>query len=213
DEGWMPQSGDHRDAIAALGIAHGLLVVTRADLGPDGVDAVVARARAELADTGLAEAPAVVVSGTTGQGVDELRERLDAVLAAAPAPDPHARIRLWIDRAFTVSGAGTVVTGTLGGGTLRPDDELVLVGAEDAGGRAVTVRGMQSQDAAVEVLSPVTRAAVNLRGVPADAVHRGDVLLSPGAWGLTSVVDVRGLTGESLEEAPRELTAHVGTAA
>ncbi len=213
DEGWMPQSGDHRDAIAALGIAHGLLVVTRADLAPDGVDAVVARARAELADTGLAEAPAVVVSGTTGQGVDELRERLDAVLAAAPAPDPHARIRLWIDRAFTISGAGTVVTGTLGGGTLRPDDELVLVGAEDAGGRAVTVRGMQSQDAAVEVLGPVTRAAVNLRGVPADAVHRGDVLLSTGAWGLTSVVDVRGLTGESLEEAPRELTAHVGTAA
>ncbi|MCT4574294.1 hypothetical protein N3930_46025, partial [Bacillus thuringiensis] len=79
----MPQSSDHRDAIAALGIAHGLLVVTRADLAPDGVDAVVARARAELADTELAEAPAVVVSGTTGQGIDELRERLDAVLAAA----------------------------------------------------------------------------------------------------------------------------------
>jgi selenocysteine-specific elongation factor len=72
---------------------------------------------------------------------------------------------------------------------------------------------MQSQDAAVEVLGPVTRAAVNLRGVPADAVHRGDVLLSPGAWSLASVVDVRGLTGESLDEAPRELTAHVGTAA
>lgn len=221
DEGWMPQSDDHRDAIAALGIEHGLLVVTRADLAPDAVDSVVARARAELVDTGIAEAPAVVVSGATGEGLDELRAQLDAVLAQAPVPDPHARIRLWIDRAFTISGAGTVVTGTLGAGTLRPDDALVLLsagggagarsGAEDL--RDVTVRGLQSQDAAIQVLGPVTRAAVNLRGVPADAVHRGDVLLSPGAWSVTSVVDVRGLTGAPLDEAPRELTAHVGTAA
>ena len=221
DEGWMPQSDDHRDAIAALGIEHGLLVVTRADLAPDAVDSVVARARAELVDTGIAEAPAVVVSGATGEGLDELRAQLDAVLAQAPVPDPHARIRLWIDRAFTISGAGTVVTGTLGAGTLRPDDALVLLsagggagarsGAEDL--RDVTVRGLQSQDAATQVLGPVTRAAVNLRGVPADAVHRGDVLLSPGAWSVTSVVDVRGLTGAPLDEAPRELTAHVGTAA
>ena len=221
DEGWMPQSDDHRDAIAALGIEHGLLVVTRADLAPEAVDAVVARARAELADTGIADAPAVVVSGATGEGLEELRARLDEVLAQAPVPDPHARIRLWIDRAFTISGAGTVVTGTLGAGTLRPDDVLALLsGGSGAGARSgaadlrdVTVRGLQSQDAAVSELGPVTRAAVNLRGVPADAVHRGDVLLSPGAWSLTAVVDVRGLTGAALDEAPRELTAHVGTAA
>lgn len=221
DEGWMPQSDDHRDAIAALGIEHGLLVVTRADLAPEAVDAVVARARAELADTGIADAPAVVVSGATGEGLEELRARLDEVLAQAPVPDPHARIRLWIDRAFTISGAGTVVTGTLGAGTLRPDDVLALLsGGSGAGARSgaadlrdVTVRGLQSQDAAVSELGPVTRAAVNLRGVPADAVHRGDVLLSPGAWSLTAVVDVCGLTGAALDEAPRELTAHVGTAA
>ena len=221
DEGWMPQSDDHRDAIAALGIEHGLLVVTRADLAPEAVDAVVARARAELADTGIADAPAVVVSGATGEGLEELRARLDEVLAQAPVPDPHARIRLWIDRAFTISGAGTVVTGTLGAGTLRPDDVLALLsGGSGAGARSgaadlrdVTVRGLQSQDAAVSELGPVTRAAVNLRGVPADAVHRGDVLLSPGAWSLTAVVDVRGLTGAALDEAPLELTAHVGTAA
>lgn len=221
DEGWMPQSDDHHDAIAALGIQHGLLVVTRADLAPEAVDAVLARARAELADTGIADAPAVVVSGATGEGLEELRTRLDEVLAQAPVPDPQARIRLWIDRAFTISGAGTVVTGTLGAGTLRPDDALVLLGGGGGAGarsgaedlRDVTVRGLQSQDAAVQELGPVTRAAVNLRGVPADAVHRGDVLLSPGAWSLTSVVDVRGLTGAALDEAPRELTAHVGTAA
>src|SRR5699024_3893395 len=126
DEGWSPQSDDHRDASAALGIRHGLLVVTRADLAPEPASQVIARARTGLAATGLADAPAGARSGATGEGLDELRRTLDDVLAAAPSPDPDARIRLWVDRAFTISGAGAVVTGTLGGGTLRPDDALVV---------------------------------------------------------------------------------------
>ncbi|RLZ03330.1 selenocysteine-specific translation elongation factor, partial [Kocuria tytonicola] len=124
DEGWQEQSGDHRDALAALGISHGLIVVTKADRAPDRVGAVVARARAELAATGLRDAPAVAVSAVEGTGLDEFREVLDAVLSRVPAPDPRARVRLWIDRAFTISGAGTVVTGTLTAGTLRVGDRL-----------------------------------------------------------------------------------------
>ncbi|HLS32282.1 MAG TPA: selenocysteine-specific translation elongation factor, partial [Brevibacterium sp.] len=211
DEGWMPQSDDHRDAIAALGIERGLLVVTRADLAPDSVAEVSARSRAELAGTGLAGAEALAVSGTTGEGLDALREALDRVLAQAPVPDPGARVRMWIDRAFSIAGAGTVVTGTLGAGTLRPEDSLVLSG-EQAHER-VTIRGLQSHDTAVESVGPVTRAAVNLRGIGADDLGRGDVLLTPGAWSLTGTVDVRRSTGADFEDAPRELAVHVGTAA
>lgn len=211
DEGWMPQSDDHRDAIAALGIQRGLLVVTRADLARDSVPEVVARSRTELAGTGLADVEAVAVSGKTGEGLDALREALDRVLGEAPVPDTGARVRMWIDRAFSISGAGTVVTGTLGAGVLRPDDTLVLAG--EKAHETVTVRGLQSHDAAQDAVAPVTRAAVNLRGIAADDLGRGDVLLTPGAWTLTDTVDVRRTTGEDFDDAPRELAVHVGTAA
>src|SRR5699024_7036965 len=161
--------------------------------------------------TGLAGAEALAVSGTTGEGLDALREALDRVLAQAPVPDPGARVRMWIDRAFSIAGTGTVVTGTLGAGTLRAEDSLVLSG-EKAHER-VTIRGLQSHDTAVESVGPVTRAAVNLRGIGADDLGRGDVLLTPGAWSLTGTVDVRRSTGADFEDAPRELAVHVGTAA
>ena len=151
------------------------------------------------------------MSGTTGEGLDALREALDRVLAQAPVPDTGARVRMWIDRAFSISGAGTVVTGTLGAGVLRPDDALVIAGEKAR--ETVTIRGLQSHDAAEDALAPVTRAAVNLRGIAADDLGRGDVLLTPGAWTLTDTVDVRRATGEDFDDAPRELSVHVGTAA
>lgn len=218
DEGWKPQSGDHRDAIAALGIEHGLIVITRADLvGQDGPDAaaerirsVLDRIRAELAGTGLAGAPAVVVSAATGAGLEDLRQALDDVLAASGAPDAAGRVRLWVDRSFTVKGAGAVVTGTLAAGTLATGDRLDLLGAGKP--RAVSVRALHSRNAPHGSLGPVNRVAVNLRGVDAETVHRGDALVTPGAWPLAAVVDVRRATGESLAEAPAELLVHVGSA-
>src|SRR5690606_23172060 len=128
DEGWSAQSTDHRDAIAALGIRHGLIVVTKADRAADLVAATIERARSEFAHTGLRAAPAVAVSAVQGTGLDRLRQVLDNVLAEAPAPDASGRLRLWIDRSFSVSGAGTVVTGTLVAGTLTKGDRLVVVG-------------------------------------------------------------------------------------
>ena len=125
DEGWQAQSTDHRDAVRALGIRHGVIALTRADRADDARRAeVAARVRHEFADTGLADAPVVTVSARSGEGLDDLRAALDEVLTAAPAPDPDARVRLWIDRSFTVRGAGTVVTGTLPAGTLREGDRL-----------------------------------------------------------------------------------------
>ena len=89
-------------------------------------------------------------------------------------------MRLWVDRAFTIRGAGTVVTGTLGAGRIKVDDELELATA--AGRRRVTVRGLQSLGAEVARVRGVARVAVNLRGVPRDAISRGDALLKPDAW-------------------------------
>ena len=217
DEGWQAQSSDHRDAVAALGIDQGLLVITRADLAPDRVPEVIAQARTELAGTGLAAAPALAVSAVTGEGMDALRVQLDELVAAARRPDPGQRVRLWVDRAFTVSGAGTVITGTLAAGTLCREDRLELIGthggAEPGGeGTEVQVRGLQSRGGGLAELGPVSRAAVNLRGVDAEQVGRGDALITPGAWHLSTQVDVRRTTGEDLAGAPGELIAHLGTA-
>ena len=210
DEGWQAQSSDHRDAVAALGIRHGLLVISRVDRAPDRIDDVIAQARAELADTGLRDAPAVAVSAVDGSGLSELRTALDDVLAAVPAPSTTARVRLWVDRSFTITGAGTVVTGTLAAGTIADGDRLELVGRR---GREAVVRGLESRGEPYPALGPVTRAALNLRGVSADQVRRGDVLLTPGAWETTRTLDVRRVSGGGFSEAPERLTVHVGTAA
>lgn len=210
DEGWQAQSSDHRDAVAALGIQHGVLVISRVDRAPDRVDDVITQARAELADTGLRDAPAVAVSAVDGGGLPELRATLDDVLAAVPAPSATARVRLWVDRAFTITGAGTVVTGTLAAGTLADGDRLELVGRR---AREAVVRGLESRGEPYPTLGPVTRAALNLRGVSADQVRRGDVLLTPGAWETTRTLDVRRVSGSAFSEAPERLTVHVGTAA
>ncbi|MCG7276985.1 selenocysteine-specific translation elongation factor [Corynebacterium singulare] len=207
DEGWQAQSTDHRDAVRALGVHHGVVALTRADRADDARRAAVAaQVRAELAGTALVDAPLVTVSATTGEGVDTLRRELDAVLAEMPAPDGTARVRLWVDRAFSVKGAGTVVTGTLAAGTIAVGDELVL------GEKKVTVRGLQSENASVSSVGPVSRVAVNLRGVDADEVHRGDALLSPQAWRVLDTVDVRRTFGSDLSELPQNIVVHIGTA-
>ncbi|MDN5899502.1 MAG: GTP-binding protein, partial [Brachybacterium sp.] len=211
DQGWQAQSSDHRDAIAALGIDQGLLVITRADLAPDRVGDVLAQARAELAGTGLATVPAVAVSALTGQGMEELRAVLDTVLDSAREPAPDELVRLWVDRSFSISGAGTVVTGTLSSGTLRVGQTLEWTG--DGPPRRVQVRGLQSRAESVEQLGPVSRAAVNLRAVDADSVARGDALLTIGAWTMTDLLDVRATARGTFAEAPAQLVVHAGTAA
>jgi len=212
DEGWSAQSSDHRDAVAALGIRHGLIVVTRADRAPHHAEDTLAQARAELAGTGLAHAPGIVVSAVEGTGLDDLRAALDDVLAGLPAADPADRLRLWIDRSFSVTGAGTVVTGTLAAGSLARGDRLQVVGrGQDS--REVQVRGLQSRGAGRDRLLPMDRAAVNLRGMAADEVRRGDALLTPDAWPAAATLDVRRTDGVPLDETPGHLTVHVGTTA
>ncbi|GAA3070873.1 SelB C-terminal domain-containing protein [Streptosporangium carneum] len=217
DEGWMPQSEEHLVALEALGVRHGLLVVTRADLAEPGP--ATERARARLAAGSLGEVEALAVSGRTGQGLGELRQALDRLAAKLPAPDPEAPVRLWIDRAFSVRGSGPVVTGTLPAGRIAVGDEL----ASDGG--LVRVRALECLKEPVASVTGVARVAVNLRG--GGLPERGGALLTPGSWTLTDLVDARlspvAARGRGREDRarpdagdavlPGRLTAHIGSAA
>ncbi len=202
DEGWRRQSAEHLAAIDALGLTAGLLAVTRSDLADPGP--AVRESLAELATSSLGRVPHVVVSGVTRAGLPFLRTALDVLVGALPATDATAPVRLWVDRAFTVKGAGTVVTGTLGAGTLRVGDELAL------GGSTVRVRGLQSLGEHRDAVAAVARVAVNLRGVEREDVGRGDTLLTPGAFRAVTSVDVR---LSCVDPLPEQLVLHVGSAA
>ena len=203
DAGWMPQSAEHLAALHALDVRHSLLVVTRSDLADPGP--ATRQARAEIAATSLGEVEAVAVSGTTGAGLGDLRAALDRLVAGLPAPDQDAPVRLWIDRAFTIKGAGTVVTGTLGAGRLRIGDELVL-------DRPVRVRGLHRLGMPADEVTAVARVAVNLRGVDKNRIARGWALLTPGRFQFTDLIDVR-VHGDPVAGLPAALTLHAGSAA
>ncbi|MEO3840785.1 selenocysteine-specific translation elongation factor [Streptomyces sp. B22F1] len=213
EEGWRPQTAEHLAALDAFGVRTGLLAVTRADLADPAP--TLAEAAERTSGTGLAGAPAVAVSARTGEGLDRLLRELDALAAALPPPDPAAPVRLWLDRAFTVAGAGTVVTGTLSAGTLAEGDTLHLAPA----GRAVQVRGLHSLGHAVPRVTGPARVAVNLRRIAADQVRRGNALLTPGRWWTTDLVDIRceptGGTddGGAPPRLPAEPLVYCGTAA
>jgi selenocysteine-specific elongation factor len=215
DEGWMPQSAEHLDALAALGTRHGLLVVTRSDLMEP--ELALEEAQQHLEASPLGRLSAVCVSGATGAGLDELRVALAELVAALPDPDPTADVRLWVDRAFTIRGAGTVLTGTLPAGRIAVDDELAL----EPGGRRVTVRGLQALGKPVDEVRGVARVAVNLRGLPRESVARGDALVTPGRWLAADTVDVRlhpvradgDQPSTSDGDLPQRLSLHIGAAA
>ncbi|GLW96547.1 EF-Tu/IF-2/RF-3 family GTPase [Microtetraspora sp. NBRC 16547] len=183
DEGWQAQSAEHLAALDALGVRHGLAVITRADLANP--EHALRQAHGHLEKTGLAGIDSVVVSGRTRQGFPELEAALARLVAALPEADTEDAVRLRIDRVFTITGAGTVVTGTLTRGTLRVGDEL------NTGGHRVRVRALQTLGEKVERVSATPRVAVNLRGVDRDDLSRGMALVTPDAWMATRVIDVR----------------------
>src|SRR4051812_8453815 len=188
---------------SALGTSHLLLVITKADVAAP--DEALAQSRGRVASAGLTCAGEVAVSAVTGAGMDELRRSLDGLLPALPPPDANAPVRLWVDRAFSIRGAGTVVTGTLAAGRLRIDDELILLPAN----RRVSIRGLQSLNTEREQVQATARVAVNLRGVDRGGVERGMTLVTPDAWTSSSELDV--LTDP--EGLPATVVVHVGAAA
>ncbi|APT95347.1 translation elongation factor [Corynebacterium stationis] len=210
DEGWKEQTSEHLEAIDALGIERGIIVLTRMD---NGLRISEANVRDKVAGTSLSVAPIFAVSARTGEGMEELRGGIDKLLPADEVLQQACAMpaRMWIDRAFSIKGAGTVVTGTWAVGSVKIGEHLKLVTA--SGEHDVIVRGLHSENSAVDKAEPVMRLALNLRGVDADAISRGDVLTeAESTWWQPEVIDVRWRTGPKLDGVPRKLNLHVGTA-
>ena len=205
-EGWKPQSEEHLRILELLGIGHGVIALTK--VGPADED-LVDLARLEIIEqvegTFLEGAAVVATDAPTGLGLDDLRVALDDLVGATPTAMDHGRPRLWVDRAFSAKGAGTVVTGTLSGGALRVDDELAIHPA----GTAVRVRSLENHHASHLELPPGSRCAVNLVGAAHDEVVRGDVLVRSDQWHHTTVFDASLQVLERLDHPVSRRGAHV----
>ncbi|HTE68523.1 MAG TPA: selenocysteine-specific translation elongation factor [Actinomycetes bacterium] len=187
-EGWRPQSAEHLAILDLLAIPAGVVALTKVDLVDEATrDRVAAEVADRLGGTTLAGAALVPTAAPSGLGLDALVAALDTVLDRLPEPPDRGRPRLPVDRVFTIRGSGTVVTGTLSGGTLRADGEAELLPA----GRRVRIRGLQSHGVPLVAAAPARRVAVNLAGVATDQVARGDVLVLPGQWAPTRTADCR----------------------
>lgn len=181
DEGWMPQSEEHLAVLDLLGVHRGVVALTKTDrVDSDLVELATLEVEEHLEGTSLAGSPIVPVSATEGQGLDVLIGRIVDALADLPEP-AGARPRLWVDRCFSIAGAGTVVTGTLLGAPLSVGDDLTLYPA----GVGVRIRGLQSHEQERDEVGPGRRVAVNVTGVNRSDVARGDMLGRPGEWAPT----------------------------
>jgi len=211
DESVMPQTREHFDICRLLGVRAGCVVITRADLADEDTRTLVGLEVADLVRGSFLEGrPVVTVSARTGEGLEALRAVLAEAASQIEPRSADGSVRLPIDRVFTVHGFGTVVTGTLRSGTVRPGDALEVA----PGGGRVRVRGLQVHGQAVGAAEAGQRTAINVTGDHLEAVERGQSLMAPGHWLASRRLDV---LVEVLPQAPRllhgaRLHVHLGTA-
>lgn len=200
DEGIMPQTREHLAILDLLQIKGGVVALTKTDLAlePGWLDLVQEEIRATLQGTVLADAEIIPVSAKTRRGLDQLTRALERVLARVAEKSDRARPRLPIDRVFTISGFGTVVTGTLSDGQFRVGDEVEIAPR----GLRTRIRGLQSHKEKIDTAQPGGRVAINLAGVATDEVARGDVVIHAGTYAPTTMIDA---WVEWLESAPKPL--------
>jgi selenocysteine-specific elongation factor len=183
DEGVMPQTVEHARILDLLGIDRGVVALTRCDLPGAAPGRVAGEVRALLAGTGLAAAPIVAVSSVTGEGIAALRAALAGIGARARAIQGYPRLA--VDRAFTVAGAGLVVTGTLVAGMIARGDRLVL----SPSGIAVRVRGLHAHNRPAESATAGARVALNIVGAEKAEIARGEWVLHPELHAPTAILD------------------------
>jgi selenocysteine-specific elongation factor len=201
-EGARPQTHEHLAILRLLGIARGVVAVTKADaVDPETLELAVEEAR-ELAP----EAEVVAISAKTGDGLDALRAALAAAAEGVTRERADGPARLYVDRVFSLHGIGTVVTGTLWSGTIGEGDELRV----EPAGLDARVRSVQVHDEAVERAEAGQRVAVSLPGVERERLRRGDALVEPASYPVSYRLDV---LLEEVAEMPPAVTVHLGTAA
>ncbi|HSJ70485.1 MAG TPA: selenocysteine-specific translation elongation factor [Acidimicrobiia bacterium] len=179
DSGWMPQSEEHAAVLDLLGVPTGVIALTRVDLtDADTVEMAMLEVMGEVEGTRLEKWPIVGVSAVTGFGIDELRSRLTEALDGSTA-DTSGPLRMWVDRSFSMTGAGQVVTGTVASGEIAVDDVVVV----QPDGHTVRVRGIQHHGKPAPVVGTGMRAALNIVG--STAVERGALVASRGSVAVT----------------------------
>jgi selenocysteine-specific elongation factor len=175
DEGVMPQTREHLAILDLLGIDTGLIVMTKKDLvDQDWLDLVTLDVQETLEGTSLKNAQVVAVSAETGDGLDELRATLDTLISGLPSHQSVGHPRLPVDRSFTISGFGAVVTGTLADGSLRIGQEVEVLPSR----KKARIRSLQVHESSHDEVGPGTRLAVNLNGIDHSDIERGDLITS-----------------------------------
>ncbi|HRQ36401.1 MAG TPA: selenocysteine-specific translation elongation factor [Chloroflexota bacterium] len=188
DEGVMPQTREHLAILDLLEVRDGIVALTKVDLAaddPDWLEMVTLDVQEALAGTALAEAPILPVSAKTGQGIAALKTAVYQHLLTLPPRPDNGRTRLPIDRIFTLSGFGTVVTGTLLDGRFQVGDAVEI----QPGGLKGRIRGLQTHKTKLEVAHPGSRVAINLTGIDREALKRGNVVTQPGGLRPTILLD------------------------
>jgi selenocysteine-specific elongation factor len=196
DDGVMPQTREHLRIIEILGIPAGMVALTKIDMvEPDLADLARADVEEFLASTRYAEAPIVLVSGVTGEGLPELLTTLDSLGASVPPRPAYPATRMPVDRVFSLKGVGTVITGTLWSGSLSAEDPVAILPARAARGsselRDVRVRSLEVHDREVTVATGGQRVALNLTGIDRHQVSRGQWVVKDPSIEPTYLADVR----------------------
>jgi selenocysteine-specific elongation factor len=182
DEGMMPQSREHLEILKLLHVQAGIVVITKTDLVDEEWREMVSDSlKEELSDSFLAQAPRIFVSSKTGEGLDDLRFAIEQLAASAPKQEEDGVARLWVDRSFSIKGFGSVVTGTLLGGSLALGQEVMLYPQQVTS----KIRRIQIHDKSVEKAVAGQRVAMNLPAFSKDQVKRGDLVSLPDCVALS----------------------------
>jgi selenocysteine-specific elongation factor len=211
NEGWKPQTEEHLGIIEVLGISKGMVVLTKSDK----VDAQTLEQRQEeiaarLATSSVTWYDQVITSVIDNTGISELITQIENLVAAQVTQNQNTRPRLFIDRVFSMKGSGTVVTGTLEGGNLEAASSLIVART----GTAVRIREIQTHGSVVAVAQSGSRCAINLSGIDADELQRGDALVRENDWHMSNAFDARINVLPALQHALTHrgsFTLHVGT--
>jgi selenocysteine-specific elongation factor len=174
DDGWMPQTQEHLNILNFFNISHGIVALSKVDLveDQDWLDLVEDDIRAKLANTSLRDSPIIRVSARDGTNIERLRQGIEEVAMQARLHKDIGKPRLYIDRAFTITGSGTVVTGTLIDGVLSQDQKVTIF----PGNQECRIRGIESYNRKVDHGQTGCRVAINLAGAKKGDIKRGDIV-------------------------------------
>ena len=211
DEGIMPQTQEHLDILTLLGVSKGIVVINKIDLvDEEWLEFIQEDIKEKLTNTGFQNAPICKVSAIKGQGISDLKETIDDLLSDAVSKNSSGPVRMPLDRVFSVQGFGTVVTGTLHSGTVKVGQELAI----EPGHLPVKIRSIQVYKNKVDSAKAGQRVAVNLAGADVADVTRGSVLVTPKAFKVGKILDIKVYNLSSAEKSliqRQRVRFHLGT--